>query len=117
MGAWNEDRYIKVTKFFFRYIAVFSNGRRATCQVGRKGHRPKCRTLSKERWLEARKTELLPTGYFHLVFTLTHDLNPIIHSNPGALLGCLFSSFNEILQAFAVDNRWRLVGAAGVLSV
>ena len=80
-------------------------------------HCPKCRTLSKERWLEARKAELLPTGYFHLVFTLPHALNPIIHCNPGALLGSLFSSVNETLQAFAADAKWRLVGQLGFIGV
>ncbi|MDZ7597292.1 MAG: transposase zinc-binding domain-containing protein [Desulfobacterales bacterium] len=81
-------------------------------------HCLKCRTLSKERWLEARKAELLPTGYFHLVFTLPHDLKPIIHCNPEALLDCLFSSVNETLQAFfASDTRWRLVGQLGFIGV
>jgi hypothetical protein len=116
MGAWNEACYIKVTKFFFRYIAVFSDERR-TCHVGRKGHCPKCRTLPKERWLEAHKAKLLPTGYFHLVFTLPHDLNPLIQSNPGVLLGCPFTSVNATLQAFAADTRWRLVGQLGFIGV
>ena len=80
-------------------------------------HCPKCRTLAKERWLEARKAELLPTGYFHLVFTLPHDLNPIIHCNPEALMGNLFSSVNETLQAFAADIKWRLVGQLGFIGV
>ena len=80
-------------------------------------HCPKCRTLVKERWLEARNSELLPTGYFHLVFTLPHDLNPIIHCNPEVLMGNLFSSVNETLQAFAADPRWRLVGQLGFIGV
>jgi predicted Zn-ribbon and HTH transcriptional regulator len=80
-------------------------------------HCPKCRTLPKERWLEARKAELLPTGYFHLVFTLPHELNPIIHCNPRVLLACLFQSVNETLQAFAADPQWRLVGQLGFIGV
>ena len=44
-------------------------------------HCPKCQTMTKEKWLNDRKAELLPCGYFHLVFTLPHDLNPIILSN------------------------------------
>ncbi len=80
-------------------------------------HCPKCRTLVKERWLESRKSELLPTGYFHLVFTLPHELNPVIHCNPQALLGKLFSSVNETLQAFAADPQWRLVGQLGFIGV
>ena len=80
-------------------------------------HCPKCQTLSKEKWLNARKAELLPTGYFHLVFTLPHDLNPIILCNKRILLGTLFSAVNETLQAFAGDPQWRLVGQLGFIAV
>ena len=41
-------------------------------------HCPKCQTMVKEQWLAARKAELLPCGYFHLVFTLPHSLNPLV---------------------------------------
>ena len=44
-------------------------------------HCPKCQCLVKEQWLNDRKEELLPCGYFHFVFTLPHDLNPIILCN------------------------------------
>jgi len=80
-------------------------------------HCPKCRMVSKERWLTARRKELLPTGYFHLVFTLPHDLNPIIHCNPRDLLDNLFASVNETLQTFAGDPRWRLNGQLGFIGV
>ena len=39
-------------------------------------HCPKCQTLVKEKWINARKSELLPSAYLHNVFTLPHDLNP-----------------------------------------
>jgi predicted Zn-ribbon and HTH transcriptional regulator len=42
-------------------------------------HCPKCQSMTKEQWLNNRKAELLPCGYFHFVFTLPHELNPIIH--------------------------------------
>jgi len=80
-------------------------------------HCPKCRTLAKERWLDARRRELLPCGYFHLVFTLPHDLNPVIHCNPRKLLNNLFGSVNETLQVFAGDPRWRLIGQLGFIGV
>lgn len=80
-------------------------------------HCPKCRTIVKQRWIEARNSELLPTGYFHLVFTLPHELNPVIHCNPAILLGNLFASVNETLQAFAADPRWRLGGQLGFIGV
>ena len=41
-------------------------------------HCPKCQTLTKEQWLNDRKAELLGCSYFHMVFTLPHELNPII---------------------------------------
>src|SRR2546427_7243255 len=43
----------------------------------RNRHCPKCQTLAKERWLAARRAELLPIDYFHVVFTLPHALNAL----------------------------------------
>jgi len=80
-------------------------------------HCPKCQTLVKERWLGERKSELLPCGYFHLVFTLPHELNPIILCNKKVALGILFSAVNQTLQAFAMDHRWRLEGQLGFILV
>ena len=80
-------------------------------------HCPKCQTFTKEQWLNDRKSELLPCGYFHLVFTLPHDLNPIILCNKQVALQILFSAVNETLQAFAKDPQWRLEGQLGFISV
>ena len=80
-------------------------------------HCPKCQTLVKEKWLNDRKAELLPCGYFHLVFTLPHDLNPIILCNKKACLGILFTAVNQTLQAFAKDPQWRLEGQLGFILV
>ena len=80
-------------------------------------HCPKCQCLVKEQWLNDRKAELLPCGYFHLVFTLPHDLNPIILCNKRITLHILFSAVSETLQAFAKDPQWRLEGQLGFISV
>jgi predicted Zn-ribbon and HTH transcriptional regulator len=80
-------------------------------------HCPKCQTLTKEQWLNERKAELLPCGYFHLVFTLPHELNPIILSNKKTTLNILFAAVNQTLQAFAKDPQWRLQGRLGFISV
>ena len=80
-------------------------------------HCPKCQTLVKENWLNDRKAELLPCGYFHLVFTLPHDLNPIILCNRKVGLGILFTAVNQTLQTFAKDPRWRLEGQLGFILV
>jgi len=83
----------------------------------RNRHCPKCQTLVKERWLQERKAELIPVGYFHLVFTVPHDLNPIILCNKQVMLNILFASVNETLQTFAHDPQWRLGGQLGFISV
>ena len=80
-------------------------------------HCPKCQTMTKEQWLNDRKAELLPCGYFHLVLTLPHDLNPIILSNKTTTLNILFAAVNQTLQAFAKDPQWRLEGRLGFISV
>ena len=61
----------------------------------RNRHCPTCQHLPREQWLEARKSELLPVPYFHNVFTLPHDLNPIILSNKKVMLNILFRSVAE----------------------
>ena len=83
----------------------------------RNRHCPKCQTMAKEKWLNDRKAELLPVGYFHLVFTMPHELNPIILSNKRVLLDILFQAVNETLQAFARDPQWRLKGQLGFIAV
>jgi len=70
-------------------------------------HCPKCQTMVKEQWLNDRKAELLPCGYFHQVFTIAHDLNPVVLCNREIALGLLFAAVNETLQSFAKDQQWR----------
>lgn len=83
----------------------------------RNRHCPKCQSSAKQKWLNARSAELLPCGYFHLVFTLPHSLNKLIMVNKILLLGLLFSQVNEVLQGFAKDPQWRLSGKIGFLAV
>jgi hypothetical protein len=72
----------------------------------RNRHCPKCQTLAKERWLAARRAELLPVPYFHLVFTLPHDLNALAQGNPRALYGLLFEAVSATLIEFGENPRW-----------
>lgn len=80
-------------------------------------HCPKCQTLVKEKWLNARKAELLPCSYFHNVFTLPHELNPLILTNMRLMLAIFFAVTKETLRAFAADPQWRLSGQLGFISV
>lgn len=72
----------------------------------RNRHCPKCQTLTKERWVEARQHELLKTRYDHVVFTLPHALNPLIRANPRLAYGLLFKATAQTLLAFGRDPRW-----------
>lgn len=83
----------------------------------RNRHCPKCQTMTKEKWLDKRVSELLPATYYHLVFTLPHDLNPVILCNMKPLLDMLFSSVNQTIQQFAADPQWRLQGRPGFIAV
>ena len=80
----------------------------------RNRHCPKCQSLAKAQWLEDRRQELLPTPYFHNVFTLPHELNGLIlysQRNRRALWGLLFHAASETLLAF---GRNRLGGTIGL---
>jgi hypothetical protein len=72
----------------------------------RNRHCPKCQTLAKERWLAARRAELLPVPYYHLVFTLPHKLNALAQGNPHALYAMLFATASETLLEFGRNPRW-----------
>ncbi len=69
----------------------------------RNRHCPKCQTMAKEKWLEKRREELLPCGYFHMIFTVPHILNPLILMNKKDLLACLFTAVRNTVFAFAAD--------------
>jgi predicted Zn-ribbon and HTH transcriptional regulator len=80
-------------------------------------HCPKCQTMVKEKWLNDRKAELLPSPYIHNVFTLPHEFNPLILANMQVMIAILFAAVNETLQAFAKDPQWRLIGRLGYIAV
>ena len=72
----------------------------------RNRHCPKCQTLAKERWLAARRAQLLPVPYFHLVFTLPHALNALAQGNPRAIYAMLFAAVSGTLSEFGANPRW-----------
>lgn len=76
-------------------------------------HCPKCQTLTKDRWIEARKAELLPVEYFHKVFTLPHEANKLILQNKRIMLNLLFKSTSETLLQFGRDPKRGLDGQVG----
>jgi hypothetical protein len=79
---------------------------RYTYHSCRNRHCPKCQTRAKERWLEARQRELLATPYFHVVFTLPHQLNALAQGNPRLIYRCLFDAAAHTLLQFGASPRW-----------
>lgn len=78
-------------------------------------HCPKCQSLSKFRWVEKRKQELLPAAYFHNVFTLPHDLNGIARSNKKVIYDILFRSVSETLLEFGQNSLGGRIGFMATL--
>jgi hypothetical protein len=71
----------------------------------RNRHCPKCQNTERARWLEARKAELLPVEYFHVVFTLPEQIAEIAFYNKEAVYGILFRATSETLLTIARDPR------------
>lgn len=83
----------------------------------RNRHCPKCQTMAKARWLEARIEELIPVGYFHTVFTLPHDINPIAQCNKKEIYTILFRAVSETLAEFGCNPRNSLGGKMGFILI
>src|SRR5438132_11004206 len=71
----------------------------------RNRHCPKCQTQARERWLAARERELLTTSYFHVVFTVPHELNVLALENPRLFYDLLFAASAQTLLEIAIDRK------------
>ncbi len=77
-------------------------------------HCPKCQRLKQAVWVEERVADLLPIEYYHLVFTLPHELNELARWYPREVYDLLFEAANETLREF---SRRELGGELGVTAV
>lgn len=82
----------------------------------RNRHCPKCQTNTREKWLSARQRELLPAGYYHLVFSVPHALVPLMWQNQRVLFQLLFEASAATLLEVAADPK-HLGAEIGFLSV
>lgn len=82
----------------------------------RNRHCPKCQAAARERWLEARRKDLLPVPYFHVVFTLPEQIARIALRNKRVLYALLFRASWETLQRVAADPKY-LGADVGMLAV
>jgi hypothetical protein len=91
--------------------------RRAVYHSCRNRHCPKCQTLAQADWLEARRADLLPVDYFHVVFTLPHEICPLALYRPRVIYALLFRAATDTLAAFARDSRYFSAGSGGTLGI
>ena len=82
----------------------------------RNRHCPKCQTNAREKWLRRRQQELLPVGYYHLVFSVPHVLVPLIWQNKKVLFTLLFEASAATLLEVAADAK-HLGAQIGFLSI
>jgi len=82
----------------------------------RNRHCPKCQTLQKEKWIEARCEDLLPVQYFHVVFTIPSELNPLVIMNQRIMYNILFRSVSETLLELS-DNPKHLGACIGFIGI
>src|SRR5499425_1670500 len=82
----------------------------------RNRHCPKCQAQARERWLAARERELLDTSYFHVVFTVPHELNVLALENPRLFYDLLFTASTQALLTIASDPK-HLGAQIGVIAI
>jgi hypothetical protein len=90
--------------------------RRPAYNSCRNRHCPKCQATTRAQWLEERSAELLPVEYFHVVFTLPHEIGPLALQNQRRIYGMLFQAAAESLLTIAADPR-HLGAQIGFLAV
>jgi len=79
-------------------------------------HCPRCQGKVTQQWAEKQQQQVISGDYFHLVFTLPHELNPLAQYRPKLMYTILFQSVWETLQAFTV-RRFGQHSQLGMLSV
>jgi hypothetical protein len=82
----------------------------------RNRHCPKCQGAAAKEWLAEREAELLPVGYFHIVFTLPGPIADIAYHNKAAIYGLLFTAAAEATMTIAADPK-RLGARIGITAV
>ncbi len=71
----------------------------------RNRHCPRCQGAAARTWLAEREADLLPVGYFHVVFTLPAEVADIAYQNKAAVYGLLFQAASETMTTIAADPK------------
>ena len=82
----------------------------------RNRHCPCCQAVLKELWVDARKSEVIDAPYFHVVFTLPAELNPLIYSNQALLYSMFHKCVSQTLLELSADSKY-LGATPGIIQV
>ena len=66
---------------------------------------PMCQALPKEKWMDKRREDVLDAPYFHVVFTVPQELNPLIYSNQQILYDALYHCVSETINELTTDSK------------
>ena len=77
---------------------------------------PNCQAVKKELWVDKRRAEVIDSPYFHVVFTLPHELNPLLYHNQKPLYGLLHRCSAETLLELSADKKY-LGAPPGIIQV
>ncbi len=77
---------------------------------------PNCQAVNKEIWVDKRRAEVIDAPYFHVVFTLPHELNPLIYCNQKLLYGLLHQCSAQTLLELSADKK-HLGATPGIIQV
>ena len=66
---------------------------------------PMCQALPKEKWMDKRREDVLEAPYFHLVFTVPQELNPLIYSNQQLLYDVMYHSVSNTINELTEDSK------------
>ena len=65
-----------------------------------------CQEFPKEKWIDDQKENVLDAPYYHVVFTVPEELNPIIYSNQELLYDALYHAASYTLNELAKDSKY-----------
>ena len=77
---------------------------------------PNCQAVKKEVWVDKRRAEVINSPYFHVVFTLPHELNSLIYSNQRILYSLLHKCSSETLLELSANKKY-LGATPGIIQI
>jgi len=123
---WLHWSHVKVLNAIVRCRTAALGGHRDQCpKCGhqaisynscRNRHCPKCQTAARDRWVAKRQAEVLPVGYFHVVFTLPHELSALALQNKKQIYRLLLQASADTLLEVAANPK-HLGATIGLLCI